>query len=205
LGLVYLRARYYDPQVGRFISIDPLPPIPILPQTINRYPYGGNNPVIMADPSGKLIGGVIIVAGAAIVVYKVGQWAVDWVGSLEAADKAYNLNRERAKAINEGNLERAAELQNQWAKQVAVTSRQLAKTAWDTPYGTTVSGPPPTSFTVYDAIGEITGFTISKLDEIANWVEGLFKRYQGRQVRGISIQRGGYGYSGWGGPPSGGK
>ena len=27
-GLYYLRARYYDPAIGRFLSQDPLPPSP---------------------------------------------------------------------------------------------------------------------------------------------------------------------------------
>ena len=45
-GLVYLRARHYDPALGRFLSRDPLP-------TGNRYAYVGNNPVNFTDPSGE--------------------------------------------------------------------------------------------------------------------------------------------------------
>ena len=44
-GLVYLRARYYDPGTVRFLSQDPLP----LPQ---RYAFVGGNPVNFADPAG---------------------------------------------------------------------------------------------------------------------------------------------------------
>ena len=43
--LQYLRARYYDPAVGRFLSQDPLP-------LLQRYPYVGNNPANLVDPSG---------------------------------------------------------------------------------------------------------------------------------------------------------
>jgi len=43
--LQFLRARYYDPAVGRFLSEDPLG----LPQ---RYPYAANNPVTLTDPTG---------------------------------------------------------------------------------------------------------------------------------------------------------
>ena len=44
-GLYYLRARAYDPALGRFLSRDTMP----FP---NRYSYGENNPVDYADPSG---------------------------------------------------------------------------------------------------------------------------------------------------------
>jgi RHS repeat-associated protein len=44
-GLVYLRARHYDPTLGRFLGKDPLP-------LGNRYVYSHNNPVNYSDPSG---------------------------------------------------------------------------------------------------------------------------------------------------------
>ena len=50
-GLAYLNARYYDPAIGRFISADPVFR-PEMPQTINPYAYGLNNPSSFTDPSG---------------------------------------------------------------------------------------------------------------------------------------------------------
>ena len=47
-GLYYYRARFYDPQVGRFISEDPAG----LVAGINPYVYVGNDPIQWADPSG---------------------------------------------------------------------------------------------------------------------------------------------------------
>ena len=47
-GLYYYRARYYDPEVGRFISEDPLG----FKAGINFYAYVGNNPINARDPSG---------------------------------------------------------------------------------------------------------------------------------------------------------
>jgi RHS repeat-associated protein len=44
-GLQYLRARYYDPTAGRFISRDPL-------RIGNRYSYVGSNPTTLSDPQG---------------------------------------------------------------------------------------------------------------------------------------------------------
>ena len=47
-GLMYYRARYYDPSDGRFISEDPLG----FEAGINFYAYVNNNPVNFNDPSG---------------------------------------------------------------------------------------------------------------------------------------------------------
>jgi len=47
-GLYYMRARYYDPQLGRFLSEDPLG----IAGGMNLYPYGGNDPINTRDPSG---------------------------------------------------------------------------------------------------------------------------------------------------------
>ena len=55
LGLIFLRARYYDPQVGRFITPDPWRGQDNLPQTTNRYVYVTNNPVSQIDPSGAIL------------------------------------------------------------------------------------------------------------------------------------------------------
>ncbi|MFC4767436.1 RHS repeat domain-containing protein, partial [Effusibacillus consociatus] len=52
-GLNYARARYYMPEVGRFISQDPWLGSIDLPISQNRYPYVLNNPLKWLDPSGK--------------------------------------------------------------------------------------------------------------------------------------------------------
>jgi RHS repeat-associated protein len=43
-GFEYLRARYYDPETGTFISRDPV-------STPNRYSYAEGDPVNLTDPS----------------------------------------------------------------------------------------------------------------------------------------------------------
>ncbi|HKT09232.1 MAG TPA: RHS repeat-associated core domain-containing protein [Gemmatimonadaceae bacterium] len=50
--LYYNRARYYDPQLARFISEDPIGQS----GGVNQYAYAGNNPVGAADPSGECFG-----------------------------------------------------------------------------------------------------------------------------------------------------
>jgi RHS repeat-associated protein len=67
-GLVFLRARYYDPGLGRFITKDPFPGVPSLPSTLHPYQYALNNPVNLVDPSGEIIPALIgaLVIGALI-------------------------------------------------------------------------------------------------------------------------------------------
>ena len=45
-GTIYLRARYYDPRIGRFTQQDPIS------DGLNWYTYANNNPVMYIDPSG---------------------------------------------------------------------------------------------------------------------------------------------------------
>ncbi|MCL4254423.1 MAG: RHS repeat-associated core domain-containing protein, partial [Anaerolineae bacterium] len=52
-GLIYLRARYYDPDTARFINQDPLSGVVTIPTTQNGYSYAENNPVNMIDPTGE--------------------------------------------------------------------------------------------------------------------------------------------------------
>ncbi len=46
-GLYYLKARYYSPGLGRFLTMDPV-------IGVNRYMYADNNPVNMVDLSGNI-------------------------------------------------------------------------------------------------------------------------------------------------------
>jgi RHS repeat-associated protein len=53
LGSLYdFGGRFYSPVFGRFVSADSLVPRPGDPQSLNRYSYARNNPLIRVDPSG---------------------------------------------------------------------------------------------------------------------------------------------------------
>ena len=52
-GFYYNRARWLDPSVGRFVSIDPFEGSASDPLSLHRYLYAKNDPVNRIDPSGK--------------------------------------------------------------------------------------------------------------------------------------------------------
>ena len=56
-GLVYMRARYYDPNIGRFVSQDPAG------DGLNWFTYCANNPVNGIDSDGREISSVLAIAG----------------------------------------------------------------------------------------------------------------------------------------------
>jgi len=55
--LDYMHARYDNPSLGRFLSVDPVMPSEAMraPQLWNRYAYVGNNPINRVDPTGKIL------------------------------------------------------------------------------------------------------------------------------------------------------
>lgn len=70
-GLVYMQARYYDPQLGRFLAMDPAGPQEEVPGSFNRYAYGLNNPYRYVDPDGQwaiVVEGALL-AGAAMMIH----------------------------------------------------------------------------------------------------------------------------------------
>ena len=65
-GLVYMRARYYDPAAGRFVSEDPSK------NGDNWYAYCNNNPVNLIDENGR--------EGAFTFIGSLGTWAAVIIG-----------------------------------------------------------------------------------------------------------------------------
>ena len=53
-GLYYYGARYYNPNIGRFLTADWVVPNPFSGQSFNRYSYVVNNPINITDPSGNI-------------------------------------------------------------------------------------------------------------------------------------------------------
>ena len=70
-GTIYLRARYYNPGTGRFISRDSYAGKLNDPLSLNLYTYCANNPVLYFDPTGHIAvvdDAALLVLAAAFVV-----------------------------------------------------------------------------------------------------------------------------------------
>jgi RHS repeat-associated protein len=52
-ALTYMQQRYYDPEIGRFLSVDPVAVDEETGASFNRYWYANNNPYRFVDPDGR--------------------------------------------------------------------------------------------------------------------------------------------------------
>ncbi|MCU7935407.1 MAG: tandem-95 repeat protein [Candidatus Thiodiazotropha sp. (ex Dulcina madagascariensis)] len=85
LSQYYLRARYYDQNVGRFSQMDEWYGSACNPVTLNKYSYGNSNPVNIIDPSGYFgfsVGGMMtgLNIGARLALSNIGTVARFAVG-----------------------------------------------------------------------------------------------------------------------------
>ncbi len=56
-GLAYMQQRYYDPNLGVFLSVDPEGVSREAARNSNRYNYASNNPYTFIDPNGRQVAG----------------------------------------------------------------------------------------------------------------------------------------------------
>lgn len=54
-GLNYMQQRYYDPGIGRFLSVDPVSTNASTGGNFSRYWYANNNPYRFTDPDGRYV------------------------------------------------------------------------------------------------------------------------------------------------------
>ena len=69
LGFYNYGARLYDPVLGKFLSPDSIVQAPDDPQTLNRYSYARNNPIVYTDPSGNffILDDIIVILSSFLV------------------------------------------------------------------------------------------------------------------------------------------
>jgi RHS repeat-associated protein len=101
LGLYYLRARYYNPLTGRFLSRDPENGKARDAKTLHKYLYAGGDPINASDPSGRLdladyakILGLVMLADSARSVYKFGRCMSDIFTAIGAAVPYYTSSHD---------------------------------------------------------------------------------------------------------------
>jgi len=109
--LIFLRARYYNPAIGRFFVRDSWPGSHQMPGTLHPYLYGMNNPILYTDPSGRCADPLtMMLCGAALGA------GIGFIGSF--AGQAYQNYQS-----NGGNFWNAISAQNiNWGQVGAATA-----------------------------------------------------------------------------------
>lgn len=86
-GLIYLRARWYDPTTGRFTSFDPEAGAAARPGSLNGFTYAQGRPSLFTDPSGRCL--MVCTAIIGLVVGAVvggGSYAIHQAATGQAID-----------------------------------------------------------------------------------------------------------------------
>jgi RHS repeat-associated protein len=89
-SLINMRGREYDPELGRFLSPDPLAGLGAAPDPWNAFAYAGNNPTTFVDPTGFLSGSgsgsgaplAFDIAPGTANPFELGSPGADWTGGL---------------------------------------------------------------------------------------------------------------------------
>jgi|GEM_PF-959907 len=87
-GLYDLRARMYDPAIGRFLSRDPTFGAITNPLSLNRFTYALDNPVGNEDPSGLCLKAACVAEGGAAAFYYLGGAAATASAAVPAVSQA---------------------------------------------------------------------------------------------------------------------
>lgn len=109
-GLTYYGARYYDPEIGRFMGADPasvLGHIESNPMMFNRYAYANNNPYRYVDPDGRIalipwvIGGIATLLDLGMTVGRENEPGDDSINpTLHVFPGGLSLGKSAAKATD---------------------------------------------------------------------------------------------------------
>ena len=102
-GLYYLRARYYDPMTGRFISKDSLEGQIDNPLSLNLYTYCYSNPLRFIDPSGNIVTDWDYDHLTADEIKKIEQYTREYIaGNTYAHEKAEAIRNKYRKSTEYG-------------------------------------------------------------------------------------------------------
>lgn len=80
-GLIFMGRRYYDPDIGRFVNVDPAPINVGSVHGFNRYSFAYNNPDVYLDPDGRVFVPIVLFAvgaGINLTARYISSESVDW-------------------------------------------------------------------------------------------------------------------------------
>jgi len=111
-GLTYMQARYYDPNSGRFLSVDPEEAGAGDAFAFGRYSYGSLNPIVNIDPDGRqsCVPGGCTVGPAPYNWFRdsfVGQMVGHTVGDPIALVRSDSFNPLTSQTLDKGQLQEA--------------------------------------------------------------------------------------------------
>ncbi len=142
-GLYYYGARYYDPLLGRFTSVDPVITtggkksgkniMDVLenPQMLNAYSYAANNPLRYTDPTGEWAETFIDIISLALSVYDFNKSRTIINGifvALDGAGTATPLPAVFGYAKNSNRLIKITNYFRKTAKETGVSALKIGKT-----------------------------------------------------------------------------
>ena len=125
----YMRARHYDPTIGRFLSEDPI-------WSTNLYPYADNNPIMGIDPEGQLgesitsislksSGKAVEYTREAIEVYK-----KDIAQALQNSSKIFKNSQATAKQLAQ-NFQQKSKAVSKKTEETAKQIKEVLTCYWD--------------------------------------------------------------------------
>jgi len=143
VGLVYMRARWYDPALGRFLSPDPRLPGAWNSQDWNRYVHGRDNPMTYIDADGEIA--IVPIIGVLIAGYSIYKGAKALWDFAAHMDQVATVGRKYYDLPVSGDFNEQQEREWRAAEQrytqlVSEMPAKMFRAATSFP-GTTVSGP----------------------------------------------------------------
>jgi RHS repeat-associated protein len=138
-GLLYSRARYYDPDSGRFISQDPLG----FGGGRNFYDYVGSGPITRIDPTG--------LSWSSNVTFLL-NWLAGSAATNESMGPSYPQTKEMASSPGAQRLRDAFEAND--CKDVQAVEYSTPRAAWDTLLNLSTAAPSSTSAQVGGFMGK---------------------------------------------------
>lgn len=100
-GMSYMQQRYMDPQLGIFVSVDPVSTYDGPTGQFNRYRYANSNPYKFTDPDGRLVeyafsNGATVKDGAAVLNHwlKSGTYSAE-IRQISGSNETYTISFNR--------------------------------------------------------------------------------------------------------------